>query len=270
MELFGTIRQAVTPMNIRTKQVFAWPGLLFCLLCWVMPIHAQTDEHWPAGAKVAVSLSYDDALESQLDVALPALNRYGFKASFYLPIAYPGVKNRLQEWREVARQGHELGNHTLFHPCHPDQYWVSPEQDLERYTMNQIVREIRTANVFLEALDGWRARTFTPACFDLTINGTSYVPLIEDEFIAIKGLDNGMPPDSHVLWAPSEVDGEALIEFVRSHTKAGMVINILFHGIGSDYLAVPAEAHEDLLQFLARNRETYWVDTYRDIMSKDR
>ena len=39
---------------------------------------------WPGGQKVAVSLSYDDALNSQLDNAVPALDKYNLKASFYV------------------------------------------------------------------------------------------------------------------------------------------------------------------------------------------
>ncbi len=38
---------------------------------------------WPHGAKAAVSLAYDDALDSQLDNPLPALDRSGLKGSLY-------------------------------------------------------------------------------------------------------------------------------------------------------------------------------------------
>ena len=34
---------------------------------------------WPGGAQAAVVLSYDDSLRSQLDVAVPQLDRAGFK-----------------------------------------------------------------------------------------------------------------------------------------------------------------------------------------------
>ena len=50
---------------------------------------------WPDGQKMAISLSYDDALNSQLDNAIPALNRHGLVASFYLTLASPTVRQRL-------------------------------------------------------------------------------------------------------------------------------------------------------------------------------
>ena len=46
---------------------------LLLALC-VGQAHAG-DFHWPDGRKAAVSLAYDDALDSQLDNALPVLDR---------------------------------------------------------------------------------------------------------------------------------------------------------------------------------------------------
>jgi peptidoglycan/xylan/chitin deacetylase (PgdA/CDA1 family) len=39
---------------------------------------------WPGGAKAAVSLTYDDGLDSQLDNVVPALRRFDLKATFFL------------------------------------------------------------------------------------------------------------------------------------------------------------------------------------------
>lgn len=72
---------------------------------------------WPGGARAAVSLGYDDGLASQLDHVVPALNRRGLRASFYVPINSPTVPGRQAEWRAAAAAGHELGNHSLFHGC---------------------------------------------------------------------------------------------------------------------------------------------------------
>ncbi|MDH3550155.1 MAG: hypothetical protein OEQ16_12485, partial [Gammaproteobacteria bacterium] len=44
------------------------------------------------------------------------------------------------------------------------------------------------------------------------------------------------------------------------------LFNIIFHGVGGDYLTVSSEAHDQLLKFLADNNETYWVDSYINIM----
>ena len=66
---------------------------------------------------MAVSLSYDDAVPSQLDHAIPALDATGLKGTFYLSLNAPTIGARLDEWRAAAAAGHELGNHAVFHPC---------------------------------------------------------------------------------------------------------------------------------------------------------
>ena len=79
--------------------------------------NAQGNATWQ-GKRCAVVLTYDDALDVDLDNAIPALDSLGLKATFYLS-GYSGTLNtRLKEWRAVAAEGHELGNHTLFHPCY--------------------------------------------------------------------------------------------------------------------------------------------------------
>ena len=44
------------------------------------------------------------------------------------------------------------------------------------------------------------------------------------------------------------------------------LINLIFHGIGGDHLAVSNDAHDELLAYLASNSDKYWVDTYLNIM----
>lgn len=111
---------------------------------------------------MAISLSYDDGLNSQLDNVVPALNKYNLKASFYLTLASTVVRERLQEWRSAALQGHELGNHTLYHPCRaslPGREWVPDTANLDTYSLKQIVQEVEMANSFLYAIDGRQQRT---------------------------------------------------------------------------------------------------------------
>ena len=62
---------------------------------------------WPGGARAAVSLAYDDALDSQLDNALPTLDRHGIKGTFYLQLSSPAVAARLPAWRAAAARPHQ-------------------------------------------------------------------------------------------------------------------------------------------------------------------
>lgn len=244
------------------------------LVCAATPTATFT---WPHGARAAVSLAYDDALDSQLDNALPALNRHGLKASFYLQLSNPSVSRRMAEWRTAAQAGHELGNHTLFHQCSgskPDRAWVAAHRDLDRVSVEQVKDQAMVANTMLHAIDGRRERTFTAPCGDMLVAGRNYLPAIASEFVAIKaGGESGVTvtmdsvdPYAVSVSAPVGLSGKQLIDLVKQAHARGTMVNLTFHGIGGDYLSVTSEAHEELVKFLAEHRRDYWTDTFLNIM----
>ena len=180
---------------------------------------------------MAVSLSYDDAIDSQLDNAIPALNRHNLKASFYLTLASPTVNSRLSEWRTAAADGHELGNHTIYHPCSagvPGREWVASYYNIDNYAVAEIVHEATVANSFLHAIDGRTRRTFTPPCGDIIVSGKDYVPDMRDLFVAIKGFED-VEPGFAATWAAADVSGQALINRVEQEASRGTrLFNIIF------------------------------------------
>ena len=242
------------------------------------PLAAQAQEFsWPEGRKAAVSLSYDDALDSQLDNAIPALDRHGLKGSFYLAPANPPVQLRMDEWRAAARNGHELGNHSLFHPCSArgaGREWVQPERDLDALSVAQVREQVLLANTFLQALDGRSdGRTFTAPCGDRQAKDGNYIAAVSDQFLGIKLVGGTVVPDMLALdtqavpvHVPVDASGAELIALVEEAGRQGTMVNFTFHGIGGDHLAVSNEAHEQLLHHLAAHPDVYWVAPFIDIM----
>jgi peptidoglycan/xylan/chitin deacetylase (PgdA/CDA1 family) len=232
--------------------------------------------NWPNGARAAVSLAYDDALPSQLDTAIPQLNAVGLKGSFYLPLSAQTVQSRLAGWRAAAAQGHELANHSLFHQCAkslPNRGWVSADRDLDQTPASRLIAEIRLGNAFLQAIDGKTQRTFTAPCTDQLAAGTPYLPLLTQDFVAMKTTVGGVVADMQQLnihavpvIAPTEVTGTQLIDWVKAAGAKGTMVNFTFHGIGGDHLQISAAAHAELLQFLAAHQDEYWTDTFLNLM----
>ncbi len=67
-----------------------------------------------AGFESAVSYTFDDGQPSQLD-HYDELQRTGIKSTFYISsnVDFSGYE---EGWRQVAEDGHEIGNHTVSHP----------------------------------------------------------------------------------------------------------------------------------------------------------
>jgi len=261
-----------------SKKQFFSAYLLSSFLCATLSYADDTAKPfvWPKGAKAAVSLSYDDALDSQLDHAIPALNKYGLKGTFYLQLSSSTIRDRLPEWRAAAKKGHELANHTLFHQCsrsQPGRDWVQPDRDLDKLTVAQIKDQVIMANTVLYAIDGQRERTFTAPCIDKKAGGENYIDAVKSEFVAIKLESGAVTPDMNTLdpYAvgvafPAGVTGQQLIDIVKEAAAKGTMANFTFHGVGGDHLSVSAEAHEELLKYLAANKNIYWVDTFLNEM----
>lgn len=254
-------------------------ALLAALLCSALVTDACAAEpfRWPGGAKAAVSLAYDDAADSQLDNAIPTLNKYGVKGTFYLTLSSPSIGKRLPAWRAAAQQGHELANHTLFHQCRrsqPDREWVTPQRDLDTTSVAQLAEQIELANTMLYAIDGRRERTFTAPCGDLLASGENYLPAIRAQFVAIKAsIGRGAVPSMAALdpyltpvVIPVGLTGQQLIAMVKEAEARGTMIAFTFHGIGGDHLSNSSAAHEELVKYLAEHRNVYWTDTFLNIM----
>ncbi len=259
------------------RGIFALLAVIAAATSWAAAAQSPpTPWVWPHQARAAVSLAYDDALPSQLDYAVPALNRHGLKASFYLTLSSDTVRTRLAAWRKVAAQGHELGNHTLFHQCSrsaPDRSWVSVDNDLDTVSVAQLVAQVRVGNSMLQAIDGQQQRSFAVPCGDLNAAGEPYLKALQGDFVAMKSAFGGVVPDMPTLdpyavgvEVASDISGAQLIALVQRAAAAGTMVNITFHGVGRDYLAVSREAHDALLQYLASHRNIYWTDTFVRIM----
>ncbi len=64
------------------------------------------------GHVAALSLTFDDSRAVHLDVVVPELNKRHLRATFFLIVS---KTTRIDDWRKVQSQGHEIGNHSVTH-----------------------------------------------------------------------------------------------------------------------------------------------------------
>ena len=228
---------------------------------------AQNNSPW-RGKKAAVVITYDDAINQQLDNAIPLLDSLGLKATFYITGFSASMQSRLNDWKKIAVTGHELGNHTLYHPCTGGvgREWVKPDYDLSKYTIQRIVDETRATNVLLQAMDGKTRRTFAFTCADTKIGDSSFAPLLKNDFAALRNVRSEMHRIDQInlndvdCYVVNGQTGEQLIEWVKKATETQSLLVILFHGVGGgNGLDISLPAHRQLLQYLNQNEKDIWV-----------
>lgn len=237
-------------------------------------VFAQNKNVWN-GKKCAVSLTYDDALNIDLDKVIPALDSVKLKGTFYLIASSKAFTNRLKEWKVAAGKGHEIANHSLFHPCAsgPGRSFVTAEYDLKTYSIRRMNDEMRMANAVFEALDGKKKRTYAYPCGDLKINDSLYIEPSKTEFIAARGVKAEMLPIDKIdiynvgSYMINGQTGQQLIDLVKKAMETNTYLVFLFHGVGGEHsLNVSTEAHSELLHFLKQQEKEIWIAPFIDVM----
>ena len=229
----------------------------------------------PNGQKAAIALTYDDALPSQLDIAIPQLEAVGFKGTFFL--IGREIKGNLTRWQGVAAKGHELGNHTVLHACPKALFEMPPQYMSENSSVPVLLTEIQTMNNLLQAIDGRSDHAYATPCGQTLMGGQDYMPALRTAGLTRYVRAAGEPGAPGQAIDPFNVpshffgvgdSGDKMIAYVEALRKRGGVAVIGFHGVGGDYLEVTAEAHKQLLAYLKAHESEIWVGKFTEVMDR--
>ena len=250
------------------KKIFLFATLFSSLISY-----SQTGQPWN-GKKCAVVITYDDAINQHLDNAIPVLDSLRLKATFYVTAFSQSMQARLNEWKKLAVNGHELGNHTLYHPCigGKGREWVSPEYDMSSYTVRRMVDETRMTNLFLQALDGKTIRTFAFTCGDMKIGDSSFINAMRTDFVAARAVRNEMHKINEIdlynvdCYMVNNHSFEQMKEWVDKAIQTNSLLVILFHGVGGgNALNVSLPAHRDILKYIKQKEKEIWIAPLVDV-----
>ncbi len=234
------------------------------------------DFTWPNGAKAALCLTYDDGLPSHVNTVAPMLEKYNFNGTFFPTLSAPSLREDLAKWKALTKDGHELGNHMVYHPCQksePDMDWVRDYHDLDKYTLEQVYAEIELANSFLQAIDGQSVRTFAYPCSHMYAGGVSYKDGLHQyatagrasseaqlSLVQTEAIDLFSVPS----WAPNGHGANDLIAYIEQIIEKKTFSTLTFHGVGAEHMIISKEAHEKMLQYLDNHRDEIWVTTFKE------
>jgi len=243
-----------------------------CIVTFIFPFlltKSQTSTTWN-NKPCAVVLTYDDGLNVHIKNVIPSLDSFGLKGTFYVSDYFNGLNSQIPAWKKAAANGHEIANHTIWHPCQggPGREFVIRDYDMRFYTVRRMTDEIRGMNNFLKALDGKTKRTFAFPCGDKTINDTPYIDGLKNDFVAARGVNPEMLSIDKVnlydvgCYPINGQSGDEMIALVKQAMEKKAMIVFLFHGVGGEHgLNVSLDAHRKLLQFLKQNEKQIWTTT---------
>ncbi len=244
---------------------------------------AQEKFVWPDGQRCAVSLTYDDALPVHFQTVAPMLSEQGLAATFYV-VAKERFTEHIEPWKQVAQMGHELGNHSLFHPCRrePEENysWLAECYDLRDYTPERWLDEMRVANCLLRLIDDRTERSFGNTCCNTVLGRPpaqeELSTLIRKLFVAGRGPNNdrAILPDNLNYGALGHFSGDAksfeqLRATIMEAMEHGGWVVFMFHGVGASThrLFIDPDEHNQLTHFLKRESESIWTAPLVEVAS---
>ena len=233
---------------------------------------------WPGDRLAAISLTFDDAMSSQLDNAGPILKKHHVNGTFFVSTGQPSWRNRKSEWKDLAQRRNELANHTVHHPCLLPE--IQPHS--QDYTPEMMEAEIRDAAQEIITLLNWhRGLTFAYPCgnasfgqpWDQVRNASLYLQYVAKYSFGARGAGGGGPlnPDEmSVLTVPdlSPTDGKdfaTLLVMAEQGIRTHQWGIYCFHGVGGEWLSISSDSLDQLAAYLELHPEI-WTAPFGDVL----
>lgn len=237
----------------------------------------QEDFRWPEGKRAAISLTFDDARSSQTENCIPVLDKYSVKATFY--VTPKNVIPQLADWRRAVANGHEIGNHTVLHPCSGN-FRFARHKALEEYTLEKMAEQLDDANIQIENLLGVTPVTYAYTCGQTFVgrgpDTKSYVPLVAERFIVGRGYRSETANDptfcdlaQAAAFHVDGMDGEEAKKLIDRAAKHNRWIIFAGHEVkpGPGQGHTSTEMLEAICRYAAEPKNKLWIDTVAKIGS---
>jgi peptidoglycan/xylan/chitin deacetylase (PgdA/CDA1 family) len=247
------------------------------------PIFAQQSPasfHWPKGKGFALSLTFDDARASQIDVVMPLLKKHDVKATFFIVPSF--VEQRLNGWKKAVAEGQEIGNHSMSHPCTVNYQW-SIANALEDYSLERMRTDLLDADKWIKEQLGTTVNIFAYPCGQTFVGRgqqtQSYVPLIADMFAAGRTFDPHSEPLIATSFDPfhsdlSQVIGiemdtkdlEQLLPLLKQAAKTHTWVVLVGHEVGPSGVQVTRPAMlEKLIRYAQAPQNAVWLAPFGEV-----
>lgn len=199
--------------------------------------------HWQGDKAGAFAFTFDDGQREQAAIAAPMLDALGLKATF---VINPGKTPQngeswfgsWEQWRALAKNGHEIGNHAMTH------------ENLSKANDEVLQREVVEAKALIEKEMGMPCYTFIYP------------------FNAESDAARALVKKTHPVWSGGERKAYGGPDFTAAKanawieeaiTKKTLVIAMI-HGIDTGYLPFAGRAiFKDHLDYVKSKESQVWV-----------
>jgi peptidoglycan/xylan/chitin deacetylase (PgdA/CDA1 family) len=178
----------------------------------------------------------------------------------------------LLPWQKVAFSGHEIGNHTVSHPCSENFPFISEfdRSALEEMSLDEMEAEIVEAGKRLSrVIPGQDHVSFAYPCYQPFVGKgltrQSYVPLVAKHCVAGRGRgERSNDPrrcDVAYLWSwPCERStGAHLVGLVEQAVVEGRWAILTFHGVHEGHLPIGDGDLLELCMHLKEQKDRVWT-----------
>lgn len=232
-----------------------------CLSGWTIASASQTPQvtvaRYRGDKDAAASFTFDDGCRSHAEIAAPMLEEFGFRGTFYViagltresradaPLHSHGEWAAVswEEWRALAKRGHEIGSHSW---SHRGMLHMVNDEDLQR--------ELIASRTRVRDECGTRALTFA---FPYNLWNRKSLRLARDNYMAVrsKWTDYSVPGFTH------ESANRHLLDAIE---RRGWLVPCL-HGIDEGSQPFGRNQLRAHLQFVKKRETQLWVDTYVNV-----
>jgi sialate O-acetylesterase len=235
---------------------------------------------FPEQTTGAISLTFDDGLTSHIAKAIPSLDHYGFRGTFYVPAGdNDGGKPALERFRPALEAGHEIGNHSVKHYWPVAQATGPGRVGVEDLSLADMAAELDAAcarfkAVFPEIASWSYAYPGYATWIGRGAGRASFVPLVAERFFCARAGGEISTPwnipgrlDRYCLnsYKCEGKSAEQLIGIVERAAQVSAWSILSFHGVDTEHLTISSAAFETLLYHLDRHRDRIWTAPVIDV-----
>jgi peptidoglycan/xylan/chitin deacetylase (PgdA/CDA1 family) len=160
-------------------------------------------------------ITFDDTRLDQFTAALPELNKYGFKAAFFImtvALGKPGYMSK-EQVKQLADEGHTIGSHTYDH------------KNVKTYTVDDWVEQVQKPSKQLQTITGKPVEYFAYP-FGLW-NKEAIAKLKDHDFKAVFQLSANRDENDPLfsvrrIIVPGSWSGNTMIKVMKKSFKAGL------------------------------------------------